>query len=69
MEDGIESNKSILIDQMDNKFLYVYIPENGTWKDYILLHDRKKALEMCKKNNGIVQVFLLNDEKIYKKIY
>lgn len=69
MEDGIEANKSMLIENIENKFLYVYIPENGTWNDYILLHDRKKATEIGQKNKGMVQVFILNKENIYQKIY
>ena len=72
MEDGIENNMSTLYDRMEleKKFLYVYIPANGEWSDYILLYKRYKALELVKKNNGgNVEVFIQNFDGHYKLIY
>ena len=72
MEDGIENNRSTLYDRMEleKKFLYVYIPVNSEWCDYILLHEREKALDLVKKNDGgKIEVFLQNFDGQYKLIY
>ena len=39
MEDGIENNRTTLYDriELEKKFLYVFIPKNNEYKDFIFL--------------------------------
>lgn len=72
MEDGIDNNRTTLYDriELEKKFLYVFIPKNNEYKDFIFLYDRNKALEIIKKYpNSTVEVFLQNYNGIYKYIY
>jgi hypothetical protein len=72
MEDGIDNNRTTLYDriELEKKFLYVFIPKNNEYKDFIFLYDRNKALEIIKKYpNSTVEVFLQNYNRIYKYIY
>lgn len=72
MEDGIDNNRTTLYDRMEleKKFLYVFIPENNDWKNWKILHNREKALELIKKNPGSsVNIFLQDFNDIYNFIY
>lgn len=79
MEDGIEreqlysmenNTKREQLNSMEeiekNKCIYVYIPDNSDWKNYIIIKDKLKANEYSKNKNCRVEIFNQIEEGIYK---
>jgi poly-D-alanine transfer protein DltD len=70
MEDGIEREQLTIIDKIEkNKHIYIYIPDNSDWEDYIIIKDKLKAIEYSKINKCRVEIFNQTEEGIYKPIY
>ena len=74
MEDGIERNLNFFTEKSnevriknnennennENNLLYVYIPKNGEWEDFIITNNREKAIKLLNNNNnsgGRVEIF------------
>jgi poly-D-alanine transfer protein DltD len=75
MEDGIERNQFFLmktnpleVKNNENDLLYVYIPKNGNWEDFIITSNREKAIKLLNNNNsgGRVEIFKKNFFELYK---
>jgi len=77
MEDGIErsilnlhtnkTNKEVI--EEINDLLYVYIPEEGEWEDFIITNNKEKAAKLIKKNNGRIEIFKKDFNDVYKPMY
>jgi hypothetical protein len=77
MEDGIERNlnffteksNEVRIKNNENNLLYVYIPKNGEWEDFIITSNKEKAIKLLNNNNnsgGRVEIFKKNFFELYK---
>jgi hypothetical protein len=77
MEDGIErsenffyeKNNESTVKNNENNFLYVYIPENGLWEDFIITNNREKAVKLLNNKSGRVEIFKKNFFELYKPTY
>ena len=50
-------------------YLYIYIPKNGDWEDFIITDNSEKAMDMIKKNNGRIEIFKKDFTGLYKPTY
>ena len=74
MEDGIErsvhflneKNDASIVKNDENRFLYVYIPINGDWEDFIITNNREKAINLLNNKSGRVEIFKKNSFEFYK---
>ena len=74
MEDGIERNLNIFyeknstskIKNIEKQFLYVYIPINGEWEDFIITNNREKAINLLNNKSGRVEIFKKDFFELYK---
>jgi hypothetical protein len=77
MEDGIERSENIFYEKNnestvknnEKNFLYVYIPENGLWEDFIITNNREKAVKLLNNKSGRVEIFKKNFFELYKPTY
>jgi hypothetical protein len=65
MEDGIERSENLFyeknnastVENNEKNFLYVYIPENGEWEDFIIRNNREKAAKLLNNKSGRVEIY------------
>ena len=77
MEDGIErSSLNLDTNEMNKKviehindYLYIYIPKNGDWEDFIITNNREKAIQLKKNNNCRIEIFKKDFYGLYKPSY
>jgi poly-D-alanine transfer protein DltD len=70
MEDGIEREQPNLMEEIEkNKYIYVYIPDNSDWEDYIIIKNKLKAIEYSKIKKCRIEIFNETEEGIYKPLY
>jgi hypothetical protein len=69
MEDQIEREHFFFMDEIERKkYIYIYISDNSTWEDYVIIKDKHKAIEYSKNKNGRVEIFHQVEETIYKPL-
>jgi hypothetical protein len=84
MEDGIERNTFTLdkrekfqnlniscekkINEYLGNYLYIYIPQNSKWEDFIITTDKEKATQLLTKD-GRIEIFKKDSLGLYKPSY
>jgi hypothetical protein len=77
MEDGIESNRTILYNFKEkekeknqlNNYFYICIPENGLLENYVITDNIKNATEYIANNrNSKIEIFKKDDTSGFYKI-
>ena len=70
MEDGIEREQLNSMEEIEkNKYIYIYMPDNSDWENYIIIKNKLKAIEYSKNKKCRVEIFNQTEEGIYKPIY
>jgi len=68
MEDGIETYKSILLNEQEVKeynYVYIFIPLIGNLENYRIFINKNKAIEYSEKNKCRVEIFLEIEDGVY----
>ena len=69
MEDGIETYKSMLLNEQEFKeynYVYIFIPLISNLENYKIFIDKNKAIEYSEKNNCKVEIFLEIEDGVYR---